>query len=110
MLKTLAVLALATSVVLGLAACGGAGGKSGVTISKADFGKAWPFTVPDGILRCKDGVAITFEHGGTKYAVNGSAKSLGFADIAPIWADDPSPLGGPKKDLGPINERGQKLC
>jgi hypothetical protein len=55
----------------------------------------WPFTVDAGDVQCHDvpgAVAVTFEHDGTVYAVNGPAKMWAddndWADKAPIWADD----------------------
>ena len=81
------------------------------TITRAQFGDAWPFTVDEGVLRCEGegGVgAVIFEAEGTEYGVNGVAKSQGYADVEPIWADDPSI--GAKKNIGPIIDRGLELC
>ena len=53
-------------------------------IEEAEFGDAWPFTVSAGLLSC-EGSAVTFEGGGTTYAVNGRARGLGrYAEIGPL--------------------------
>ena len=53
------------------------------TITRDEFGHAWPFTVAEGELSCERG-AVTIEARGTTYAVNGTAGSRGFARIDPI--------------------------
>jgi hypothetical protein len=81
------------------------------TITRDEFGDDWPFTVEGGVLRCEGegGVgAVIFEAEETEYGVNGVAKSQGYADIEPIWADEPST--GAKKNIGPIIDRGLELC
>lgn len=59
------------------------------TITRDEFGHAWPFTVAEGELSCERG-AVTFEARGTTYAVNGTAASRSFARIDPIWKYDDS--------------------
>jgi hypothetical protein len=82
-------------------------------VTRNMFGKAWPLTVDEGILSCtgaKGLGVVTFEAKGTRYAVNGVAMSQKkYADIGKIWAPDPSGIV-PKKNLGPLLERGLKLC
>lgn len=78
-------------------------------VSRDLLGDAWPLTVDDGVLACRD-QAVVFTSGGTVYAINGTAKQRGdYADIAPIWADHPT-IEGLKKDLSPLLERGLALC
>jgi hypothetical protein len=83
-------------------------------ITKQEFGDKWPFTVDEGILACKGTSSfgeVTFTANGKTYAVNGAARGTKkYIPADEIWADNPSPLGGPKKDIGPIIERGLKLC
>lgn len=111
-----------TCLVVGLvAACGsgGAGGSTGggaalpansVRLSRADFGKDWPFTVSSGVLTCDDPGAVTFTADGTTYAVNGTASGLDKgADVKAIWKKDPT-LPGARINIGPIIDRGLKLC
>jgi hypothetical protein len=82
---------------------------SSLDVSRADFGDEWPLTVGSGTLSC-DGDAVTFTTGGTTYGVNGTARTLNeWPDIDPIWAKDPSGLA-PKKDIGPLIDRGLDLC
>jgi hypothetical protein len=59
---------------------GGTDGSKGVgadphrlEVTKDDFGKAWPFTVPDGELACKES-SVTFSANGRNYGLNGTAQ------------------------------------
>lgn len=79
-------------------------------ITRADFGADWPLTVDEGVLTCEGAGAVYFTGEGTRYAVNGLARTQKDApDIDPIWADDPS-VEGLKKDIGPLIDRGLELC
>ena len=92
-----------------LAACGGPDVPHGY-VSRADLGDRWPLTVPSGVLGCQ-GNSISFTSGSTTYAINGTAKNLHpeWPDIEAIWAFRPdSP--GIRMDIGPLLERGRKLC
>jgi hypothetical protein len=84
-----------------------------IRIARQDFGNAWPFTVEEGVLSCKGkgGVGeVVLTANGTTYALNGVAKGTKkYRPIDDIWAENPS-LAGTKKDIGPIIERGLKLC
>ena len=95
-----------------LSGCAGASSTTSGTsidISKNDLGEDWPLTVDAGTLSCENG-AVTFESGGTQYAVNGMAGSRDIGvDIEPIWADDPSG-DAPKVSIGPLIQRGLVLC
>jgi hypothetical protein len=86
-------------------------------VRQGDFGEAWPFTVPEGVLSCVgEGkrTAVVFEAGGQRYAVNGTARGrdtaarLKLADLAAIWRDDPA-IPGAKVNMGPILERAAEL-
>jgi hypothetical protein len=81
-------------------------------ITREEYGKAWPFTVDEGILAGKPGALlpeVTFTTGGKTYYVNGIAKQKGvYSDLAEIWADDPA--SGLKKSIGTITTRGVKLA
>jgi hypothetical protein len=78
-------------------------------VSRAELGDAWPLTVDDGVLACRDG-SVTFTAGGNSYAVNGTAKTAtSLPDIDAIWADDPS-TPGLKINIAPLIERGLALC
>lgn len=93
------------------------------TISAAEYGTQWPFTVPSGRLVCTGAGAVTFVVDGKRYAVNGLAKSdRKNAIIDPIWKDDTESerakyvikqgrpdLAG-KVNIGSIIDRGLKLC
>jgi len=87
---------------------GGGGGGSGLEVSRSDFGKDWPLTVQSGTLNCEGAGAVTFTTNGTTYAVNGLANGMDqWPDIDAIWADAPHGL---KKNIGPLIDRGLKLC
>lgn len=86
-----------------------------VSISQADFGKSWPFTVNSGELYCIGAgngqpiSAVVFATEDESYAVNGTAQALGYKQIDEIWRDDPE-IAGLKVNIGPIIERGLKIC
>jgi hypothetical protein len=86
---------------------------SEVRITKQEFGTKWPFTVDEGTLACKGKSSfgeVIFTANGKTYAINGTAKGTKkYLSIDEIWADNPS-VSGVKKDIGPIIERGLKLC
>ena len=81
-------------------------------ITKAEYGKDWPFTVDRGILKCVDG-SVVFVANGKTYGVNGVSKSHGYADLEEIWAIDSSLTDANttiRIGIGPILEAGVKLC
>jgi hypothetical protein len=93
------------------------------TITRAEYGDAWPFTVDRGVLSGKptghklsDGTElaeVTFTTGGKTYYINGIASGTHrYAELYDIWAADPSaPKGSAlKKYIGPIIDRGLKLA
>ncbi len=79
-------------------------------LTAKDFGVSWPLTVSGGYISCVRGHAIVFRQGGVGYAVNGSARALGYASLTPIWKDSPTPEYGPKMSIGPLIDRGLALC
>ena len=92
-------------IVLTVFGCGPAPGTR--QVSRADFGEEWPLTVESGLLRCQAG-AVTFETGGSVYAVNGLAmNNQQNLDIGPIWA---SGVNTPKKSMSPLVDAGTALC
>ena len=94
-----------------------------MTITRGEYGDAWPFTVDSGVLsgkptgqRLSDGFdvgEVTFTTGGKTYYVNGMAKgNQRYAELDDIWATDssvPKELAL-KKYIGPIIDRGLKLA
>lgn len=79
----------------------------GLTVSRGDFGPAWPLRTTKGILRCELGREITLQSGGTTYTLNRDARRSAKSDVTPIRADG---AGGAKKDLGPLVDRGLGRC
>ncbi|MDQ3802462.1 MAG: YebY family protein [Acidobacteriota bacterium] len=54
--------------------------------------------------------AVIFTADGRTYAVNGIARGTKkYREVEEIWLDNPS-IPGAKRDIGPIIERGLKLC
>ncbi|HTU15936.1 MAG TPA: DUF2511 domain-containing protein [Solirubrobacterales bacterium] len=97
-----------------LAGCEGSGSSSrdsssSGSISQSDLGKKWPLTVDHGTLGC-DGMGVLFEApDGTTYGLNGTAQTMGYPGIDPIWK--PDPLGyGLKINIGALMDRGLELC
>ncbi|MFD8545680.1 hypothetical protein [Streptomyces sp. NPDC059649] len=81
-----------------------------VAVVTAGRFKEWPFTVDIGTLRCRDGVSVTFEAGGTEYGVNGTAQDAGYPSVKPIWADDKELGNGLKVDISEVLDYGRGLC
>lgn len=91
-----------------------------VTITREEYGDAWPFTVDSGVLRGvptgqrtaggTEIAEVTFTTGGKTYALNGTARGAArYAEIDGIWANHPS-IVGIKKNIGPIIDRGLELA
>lgn len=84
-------------------------------VTRTDLGSEWPLAVDYGIVTCKDETgnaksAIFTAPNGTKYALNGTAKSFtDGADINPIWADDPD-VEGLKIPIGALIKHALTLC
>jgi hypothetical protein len=91
-------------VALALIACSGKEDQPshmGKLITRDSAGEAWAFTVDSGYVYSDSGAAI-FESGGTKYALNGTAKGMGYTPVDPIWRTHPESTGGQRKiDIGP---------
>lgn len=87
-------------------------------IACGDVGAGWPLTVKQGLLQCESEVLpsftverVTFEApDGTVYGVNGSAVSVGYPRIDPIWKKDDSAGYGLKVNISPLIDRGLRLC
>lgn len=77
-------------------------------ISESTWGADYPFTV-DGELICLEPNTIIFKAGGVNYAVNGTAMARGYAELRPVWKDDPA-MPGTKFSLGQVIAEAQKLC
>jgi hypothetical protein len=92
-------------------------------ITENEYGKDWPFSVPDGLLMCTGSGAVTFTHNNKTYGVNGIARGYKENnDINEIWKlDSDSEIAKydikqgrpdliPKISIGGIIQRGLKLC
>jgi hypothetical protein len=104
------VLVGSAAAVLSLAAGPAALANGSARVTRAHFGKAWPLTVASGVVRCS-GQAVTFTAAGRTYALNGVAEMQhpGWPQIERIWRKNPA-IPGTRIDIGPIIERGLKLC
>jgi hypothetical protein len=85
-------------------------------VTKAEFGKKWPLSVPSGLLRCESfgpelGEVIFTAPDGTEYGLNGTAQDGGYPPIDPIWLYEPGMKRyGLKINIGPLIDRGLALC
>lgn len=82
------------------------------SVSQAEFGDEWPFTVSEGTVRCEsdelDAAIVTLD--GTDYALNGIAREQGYTPLdadSQVWLD--SDTGG-KVDISPVLNRALSLC
>lgn len=71
------------------------GNEARQAVARADLGSDWPLTVNGGVLVCEpvgQAQAITIEHAGKRYAINGiasgHAQRRGWVAVQPIWADN----------------------
>ena len=80
-------------------------------INRDDLGDTWPFTVNSGVIACNHpSSAVVFFTNEKIYAVNEVAKGQKrYADVREILRAHPS-VAGSKIDIGPILDRGLKLC
>jgi hypothetical protein len=77
----------------------------GIEISQAEYGRGWPFAMPQGRLRCEGAGAVILSVAGKDYAVNGMA-STRYASIQSIYKQNSHSV----VDAGPIISRGLTLC
>lgn len=78
------------------------------SVDRAQFGEAWPLTVPSGLLSCDNNGAIYIRtDDGKTYSLNAQALAA-YPKVDPIWAGDPS--SGGKKSLDPLVAAGEDLC
>jgi hypothetical protein len=84
-----------------------------VLITREEYGKAWPFTVDEGILigdSSRGLPAVSFAVGSTTYGINGVASSdPSNAEVEAIWAKNPD-ISGARINIGPIIDRGLSLA
>lgn len=80
---------------------------TGEKVRASDYGSTWPLSVTEGMLHCVAGGVITFVKDGTEYSLVRRSQHSAYADVEGIRAVDP---GGSRKDLGPLIERGRRLC
>lgn len=97
------------TVCLLLCACGR---ESGIPVSAAEYGDAWPFNVNAGTLRCisesqrSPRLFVTLDTGdGIEYGLNGAARAFGFPDGLTMLKPGRIPA-----DVAPFIERGLTLC
>ncbi|MEW5698680.1 DUF2511 domain-containing protein [Pseudomonas synxantha] len=90
-------------------------GEKTETVTQAEYGAKWPFTVEKVELLCQEGPpsALVRSEDGRIYALNGSARSRasknGWLDGQSITKPDVS-FPGIKMDYSEITVRAMKLC
>lgn len=70
----------------------------------------WPFTVPAGVLRCREDTLVTFEANGVEYGLSGSAQTRGYPFPDDLRADDPVLGPGVKISTDEVMKAGAELC
>ena len=93
-------------LLLLLAGCGA--DPTRVTITRAEYGDAWPFTVSEVVLRCFRTGEVIVEANDLPYALNGTARAR-YDPIDPIWRNDPANPGA-KIPVGDLIARGNAMC
>lgn len=83
--------------------------RQGIQISKTEYGEDWPFTVPQGYLKCVGTGVVVFASGGAEYALNGAAETGGYAPIEAIGKITNVP-GAARINIWSILDRGLNLC
>ena len=78
--------------------------RQGIEITQNEYGKRWPFAVPQRQLRREGKGAIILKVRGVDYAINGMAANR-YASIQAIWKKDDNSM-----EIGPIISRGLTLC
>lgn len=70
----------------------------------------WPFTVPAGVLRCREDTLVTFEANGVEYGLSGSAQTRGYPFPDDLRAADP--VLGPEVKISTdeVMKAGAELC
>jgi tetratricopeptide (TPR) repeat protein len=87
-------------------------------VVRADLGDRWPLTIAAGTVICSSQgtrqIATFLPDGSSReYALNGTADSMGWPTIRPIWADDDRPGfrgQGIKKSIGPLVSAALAVC
>ncbi|XUO88416.1 DUF2511 domain-containing protein [Halomonas sp. KM072] len=81
----------------------------GVLVTREEYGDDWPFTVDSGRLDCRQGGAAVFTSGQWTYQLNGVASQKGYADLAPIWRDNPA-IPGAKVSISDMISVARQQC
>lgn len=83
-------------------------------LTEADLGDDWPLSIDEVTLHCEVSSPyqlVTFDSGGTTYALNGSARQIadtqGWTDFEEVWLADG--MGG-HVSAQALVDRGLKLC
>lgn len=103
--------------LLALAGCGtqnpAARYQNAQTVTKAELGDKWPFTIDTVIVHCEEQglYKVVSSPAGVTYGLNGTSKSSGkYQDIEQIWRKDDRYGGSARIDIGPILEIANQNC
>lgn len=107
---------MSTRTVLAVAGVAVAGGcaqshEPDRQVKHSDYGRAWPFTVDEGMVGCRrggGGVVLTFTSDGTSYALNDPARAAGHRPPAEILDTDSH--NGQPKSLQLLIEAAAEQC
>jgi|GEM_PF-1278048 len=108
--RNLGLAAFFAMCVVLLAACG----DSGLQVSKAQYGDAWPFAVDEGVVDCVKSSggrvhSAIFKTGGKVYGLNVVAEGRDYLPLEPIWRNDPQRPGQPLS-LDPMIKLALEQC
>lgn len=80
-------------------------------VTHDNFPGRWPVVARRATLRCEssDIPVLTVEIGSTRYALNGTARTMGYADLGAMWLDnDANP--GAKVSISDFSDAARRLC
>jgi Protein of unknown function (DUF2511) len=103
------VCAILAGIVVCLLTIQGEDVRKAVLISEAEYGEAWPFTIPRGYLRCVGTGIVVFADGDNDYVLNGNAEMGGYTPVEKIGRAT-STKGKARFNFWPILDRGLELC
>lgn len=95
-------------------------GRGSLRVLEGEYGRDWPFTISEGVLRCWTPVggmpqvkAYTIESGGYVYALNGVATAhaarMGWHELASIWRNNHE-IQGTKIPVNKLIARAATVC
>lgn len=85
------------------------------TVSRADYGDAWPLVFDTATISCQprsDGrlqILLVADEQGREFALNGTARGAGHRELRPVWLDDEK-IPGLKIPVTRLMDDARALC